>query len=238
MYTVYKAILPSNKVYIGYTSMSLEDRKKAHKSLAYSKKRKKYKFANAIRKYGWENVKWYTIATFSNKKEALSFEKYCITEKYKSNINGYNLTNGGESCKFTESSKKNIAKAHGSKWFRVFCKHTKKHIGTWINKKRCAKDLNISDRRISDYLKYKRFNNNYYFIESSTFHSFDYIDYLQSCLPKRGKSFMKKVKVKFSNGKIKYFNSVKYLEKALSIPKGKLKFNIKKLNIEVKYVNY
>lgn len=237
MYTVYKATLPNNKVYIGFTSIPLSERKRAHKSLAYSKKRRQYKFANAVKKYGWDSVKWEILLETKDKNKALEYEKHCITVKYNSIKLGYNLTSGGEFCEFTEESKRNVSKGHGGVWFRVYCKKSKKLIGTWINQNKCERDIKVSSKRIRDYLNYKRFHKDYYFIQSNTFHSFDYIDYLESLVPKRGSSTMKKVKVTFKNGKCKVFKSVKYLEKALSIPRSKLKQNIDKLNIKVTYVN-
>jgi len=90
---VYKAICPSNNVYIGITITPLNERKRNH--LRAVKNGSKLPFHNAIRKYTMKNIKWEILATSD------SWEKLCVLERkfieeYDSYNNGYNLTKGGE----------------------------------------------------------------------------------------------------------------------------------------------
>lgn len=97
---IYKAINKiNNKIYIGQTIRTLEDRKKEH---AHPKKDKIYLFQRAIMKYGFENFEWITI-DYAFSQEELNIKEICWIQIYdSSNINkGYNLTKGGEFGKLT-----------------------------------------------------------------------------------------------------------------------------------------
>ena len=90
-YVVYKYISPSNKIYIGQTCRTLEQR--ANKGKGYS--HSKY-FYEAIKKYGFENFKCEILKNNLSLDEANYWEIYYIN-KYKSyNRNfGYNISLGG-----------------------------------------------------------------------------------------------------------------------------------------------
>lgn len=96
---IYMCKFPNNKMYIGKTIYDLEYRKKQHKN---DMKRDKGNnaFYNAIKKYGWENLKWSIIDTSETEKVLLEKEKYWIkhynTYIHFENSMGYNLTLGGE----------------------------------------------------------------------------------------------------------------------------------------------
>lgn len=93
---VYKHTSPSNKVYIGITS--LKPTKRWANGLGY---RTQLVMWNAIKKYGWDNFKHEILEYDLSYSEALSKEIFYI-EKYKSNCRkyykptmGYNMDDGG-----------------------------------------------------------------------------------------------------------------------------------------------
>ena len=92
-YCVYMHISPSNKRYIGITSISPpEDRWKN----GHGYRHNEY-FSRAIDKYGWENFQHQIIANDLTEDEAIEMEISLISEYNTTNINyGYNLTSGGE----------------------------------------------------------------------------------------------------------------------------------------------
>ena len=91
---IYKATSKTtNKVYIGQTTTTLEERIKHHKS---SYNIKDYHFYYAIRKYGWNDFEWEVVEDNINDITILNKrEKYWI-EYYNSYENGYNSTRGGD----------------------------------------------------------------------------------------------------------------------------------------------
>lgn len=85
-------ITPSGKRYIGITGCSLTKRWKNGEG---------YKecpvFYNAIKKYGWENIKHYIIKKECTEEEAKKLEKELISEHHANQReHGYNLTDGGD----------------------------------------------------------------------------------------------------------------------------------------------
>lgn len=93
-YTIYKAISPSGKLYIGYTEYKLEDRIKLHKKSAIKYPHRP--FYKALNKYQ-DKIKWEIINVYYTEQYAKSREVYFI-KLFKSKIeeNGYNCTDGGE----------------------------------------------------------------------------------------------------------------------------------------------
>lgn len=112
-YVVYKHTNKiNNKVYIGITGKSPEDRwgKNGNK---YSKKSQPI-FYNAIQKYGWDNFIHEILFEKLTKKEAYEKEKELIAFYDSTNHEkGYNCSTGGEAsacgCKWTEEHKKKIS---------------------------------------------------------------------------------------------------------------------------------
>ncbi len=94
---IYKATNKVNqKVYIGQTSKSLEERKRGHVSAAA--RGENTLFYNALRKYGVENFTWEIIDFCISKEDACTKEKWWISF-YSSFTNrnlGYNCSAGGE----------------------------------------------------------------------------------------------------------------------------------------------
>lgn len=107
-FEVYKATSPSNRVYIGITSIGLKERKRLHIS---ESKKSNYAFHNALRKYG-ESITWEVIATAESWEELCELEKYYI-EYYDSYNNGYNCTFGGDGSYGLKVSEESRAKMRG-----------------------------------------------------------------------------------------------------------------------------
>lgn len=109
IYTVYMHITPSNKKYIGITS--LFPNKRWQNGFGY----RGQVFFNAIEKYGWNNIQHIIIKQNLTLKEAAQLEIDLI-QKYKTtNSNfGYNVTPGGDKStlgyKHTIETKDKIAK--------------------------------------------------------------------------------------------------------------------------------
>lgn len=91
----------NGKIYIGLTTSTLPERKKVHKSKAFSTVVEYNRvFYNAIRKYGWDNFSWDILETLNTEEDLKNREIFWISH-YKSFIgfpdaHGYNMTLGGE----------------------------------------------------------------------------------------------------------------------------------------------
>lgn len=111
-YTVYIHTTPSGKVYIGITSNVPEYRWNNGKGYKTSSC-----FYNAIKKYGWENIKHEILYSGltkeeAEKKEILLIKLYRADDRHY----GYNLMSGGHaSSKHSEETKAKLSKAHSGK---------------------------------------------------------------------------------------------------------------------------
>ena len=91
-YIVYKHTTPSEKVYIGITSMKPEKRWKNGKGYELCTA-----FNRAIQKYGWSNIEHEVLLSGLSKDEACAEEQRLIRLYDSTNPQkGYNLTSGGE----------------------------------------------------------------------------------------------------------------------------------------------
>ena len=108
MYTVYKHVSPSGKIYIGITSQSVNRRW----SNGNGYRRNEY-FYRAILKYGWDNFKHEILFTGLTKEQAEAKEIELI-KLYKSTDKhfGYNLRKGGCACSFSEQSIEKMRLSH------------------------------------------------------------------------------------------------------------------------------
>ena len=96
---VYKATnLINGKVYVGYTTKTLDQRVKAHVSKANCLTQKYYTqaFKLALRKYGLENFSWEELIVCTTREEACEKEKEFIAKYNCITPFGYNMTLGGE----------------------------------------------------------------------------------------------------------------------------------------------
>jgi group I intron endonuclease len=167
IYTIYKSTNTINgKVYIGFAS-DYDRRLSEHKSHSETLK---YKFYNAIRKYGWDNFQWEIIYQSTDQEYTLKImEPYFINE-YDSYYKGYNSTKGGEGNlglihseeskrKMSESSKGQKAWNKGIKCDPLSEKHKQKLSDSLKGKTAWNKGIPNSEeqkKKISDSLK----NNN------------------------------------------------------------------------------
>lgn len=90
LYCVYEHVFPNGKKYIG---ISCDAEKRWRNGKGYETQGK---IANAINKYGWDNVKHNIIVDGITKKQAETLEKYLIAE-FHTIDNGYNTSTGGKS---------------------------------------------------------------------------------------------------------------------------------------------
>ena len=135
-YCVYKHTSPSGKVYIGITCQEPEKRWK--NGCAYKNNQH---FANAIKKYGWDNFIHEILVIGLTKDEACQKEIELIAF-YKSNQSefGYNRSIGGEVNKgwhHTEEAKRKIGKASLGKKYCLGRKSPLK--GTKLSDEHCKK---------------------------------------------------------------------------------------------------
>lgn len=103
-YCIYVHITPSKKLYIGMTN---NIKRRWHEGLGYidSDRKVQLPFANAILKYGWDNIQHIVLMDNLSKEVACECEKYLIA-KYKTQDRryGYNISNGGEgNCGYTHT---------------------------------------------------------------------------------------------------------------------------------------
>lgn len=81
----------NDKIYIGYTTTSIETRMRKHKT---DDIKSDTVLGRAIKKYGWDKFRWEILEECDDKERLLELEKYYI-DKYSSHIpNGYNMTFG------------------------------------------------------------------------------------------------------------------------------------------------
>ncbi len=108
----------NNKIYIGQTIHTLENRIKGH--IKHASQNKPQLICRAIHKYGIKNFKWFVLGYCNSKKELDEAEIICI-EHFQSNDRqyGYNLTNGGDGpngYKHSYNAKMKISKKSKENW--------------------------------------------------------------------------------------------------------------------------
>lgn len=115
VYTVYMHTTPSGKRYIGITAQTVE--KRWQNGFGYAYGENDY-FFNAIKKYGWDNIKHEILFTGLTKSDAEEKEIELIA-KYNTTSRdcGYNLETGGYACpKHTDESKRRMSKMQKEIW--------------------------------------------------------------------------------------------------------------------------
>jgi group I intron endonuclease len=107
---IYCFTFPNNKIYIGKTQREFNVRMRSHK---YGSKHIKNYLYNAIRLYGWENIKIEILCECKtkdelNQKEIEFINKFDTTDPDK----GYNLRSGGEGGLHNDSTKLKISESN------------------------------------------------------------------------------------------------------------------------------
>lgn len=147
-YNLYMHIFPNNKVYIGITSQKPKYRwGKNGKGYAYNQRR----IFNAIKKYGWGNVKHKILFTNLTKEEA-ELKEIELIAKYKSNNPkyGYNIENGGHLKDKISTETRNLMKLHHKGMLgKKLSEERKKEIGKisklrWTNMNPSEKSFYIN----------------------------------------------------------------------------------------------
>lgn len=133
-YIIYKHLFPNNKVYIGYTSTTVEQRWQNGQN--YKNQPLVWR---AICKYKWENISHEILFETENKELAENKEREFITEIYHSNNPkfGYNIDNGGlHSGRVSTKTKNKMSKSNKGKipWNKdkhnIYSKETLNKIAT------------------------------------------------------------------------------------------------------------
>ena len=107
IYKIYNTI--NNKVYIGVTSRTIEERFNEHQSRI--EERSNIHLYQAMKKYGAEHFAVEQIDTANTKAEMFEKEKYYI-KLYDSFHNGYNLTLGGEGVRTLDLDEQHIVEQY------------------------------------------------------------------------------------------------------------------------------
>lgn len=106
-YKVYVHTFPNGKKYVGITKQQVERRWRDGK--AYKENKRMW---NAIKKYGWQNIKHEVIADGLSADEAASIEIQLISDLSLLDISkGYNNAPGGTHPQHTEKTREKIGKA-------------------------------------------------------------------------------------------------------------------------------
>lgn len=155
-YFLYKLTFPNSKIYIGQT-VDFFKRMRGHKSDSFNPKRmsRNCQVNNAIRKYGWDNVKKEIVLTC--KKERIdTFEReYIKLFRSTNRAFGYNRESGGNSKKIVSvESRRLISKSRSGKktWSKPVLQidlTTNEVIKEWDSLKEVERVLNISTSNIS-----------------------------------------------------------------------------------------
>lgn len=132
-YKVYIHIFPNGKVYIGITSLRTWERWCG--GHGYDEQPL---MRQAIKKYGWKNIKHSVIADGLTQREAEAMEIELI-KKYKSTNrkHGYNISNGGStSGKFTEETRRKMSENQRGEKNNFYGKHLSEEHKNKIRERR------------------------------------------------------------------------------------------------------
>ena len=111
-FVLYLHIAPNGKKYFGITCQRPKQRWKN----GHGYKNNEH-FWNAIKLYGWSNIKHVVLADDLTKEEACFFERIMIALYNTNNPNnGYNITDGGEHYNHSEETRQKISKANKGKY--------------------------------------------------------------------------------------------------------------------------
>lgn len=145
---IYKVINKvNNKVYVGQTTRSLEERKIQH--LSNADRGCNFIFHRAIRKHGEDNFDWVVLEKCSNIDKLNKREEQWIKKLNTISPNGYNLRSGGENSSVHIGTKNKMSKAHIGK---KFSKDHRKNLSLSLRGKKKSDE---TKRKISEAKKGK-----------------------------------------------------------------------------------
>lgn len=148
---IYKVLnINNNKIYIGQTIKSLEERKFYHYYRANNKLNINTHFINALRKYPKTDFIWSIIDTAETKEELNNKEIYWI-KYYDSINNGYNIQQGGN---LTGYNSDEFALACGAVPFLAY-RTNGEFLGEYINQTKFSREYNIAKTHVSDLINNK-----------------------------------------------------------------------------------
>lgn len=128
IYTIYRIIFPNGKSYIGWSSRSVDARKREH--IKSSKRNTSIILYKAMRKYEVGDLLWEIVYQSADKEYTLEIAENYFIRLYKSHIseNGYNITYGGEGTIGAKDSEETRAKKSIASSLRVHSQETKNKI--------------------------------------------------------------------------------------------------------------
>jgi hypothetical protein len=164
-------VTPKDKAYLGYTSLTPEERFAIHVKNSRKKKGKCVAIEGAIREHGAANILVYDVYKCWDKKEAANME-IRLVEEHKSYIkeNGYNLTKGGDGGVPTDETREKMRKSSADRLYRTpkgpraataeqieDAIHWVQHMNLGISKRPmsiiCGDLLGVSFATIEDHIK-------------------------------------------------------------------------------------
>lgn len=125
IYTIYKHISPSGKIYIGQTKRSPASERWRYPQYAY---KTCTKLLHAIQKYGWENFSTEILEANLTLEKANELEQFYI-KKYDTVANGYNVQDGGKNYTrrvYSEETKRKMSESRKKIMTPEFRKHLSK----------------------------------------------------------------------------------------------------------------
>lgn len=140
-YVVYRHSFPNNKVYIGITKQRVDKRWQNGAGYMHNKR-----MQNAIKKYGWDNIRHEILSQNLTKEEAEYLEIKLISE-YQSNSSefGYNIASGGFAPELSDETKRKISESKIGDKNPMYGKHLIKSESTRKKLSEANKGRKISD---------------------------------------------------------------------------------------------
>lgn len=125
----------TNKVYIGKTLFTLEQRKNQH--ITHSLRKPTGKFHKALKSYGADNFEWSVVDTAKNAVE-LNTKEINYIKEYNSIKNGYNMIEGGTGGYNEYAVKANREKRKGKTWNDIYSSDGLEKMKVSVNKFKIA----------------------------------------------------------------------------------------------------
>lgn len=124
---VYCLYFPNGKRYVGVESQTGKRIRDHERMASLSRKDRPQVVHLAIRKHGWENVRWRYLATNCSRQEAAQLERFFIrTMRLREDEWGYNRTDGGEGEFGTARRTPEQNRRHGES-------QKKNDVSAWLN---------------------------------------------------------------------------------------------------------